>query len=56
MADGVAQSEIFPEGQNGDEGGSNGDDRGGGEEDESDDDRNKNERCEDAFPSHGEEG
>jgi hypothetical protein len=42
VADGVAQGEIFPEGQDGDDGGGDGDDRGGGEKYETDDDGNEN--------------
>jgi len=37
MADGLAEREIFPEGEDGDEGGGNGDDSGGGVEDDADD-------------------
>ena len=56
MADGVAQGEIFPEGQDGDDGGGDGDDRSGSEKYETDDDGNENEGGEDALPSHEEEG
>ena len=56
VTDGVAESEVFPEGENGDDGGSDGDDGCGGEKDDADDDRNKNQGGGDAFPSHEEEG
>ena len=56
VADGVAQGEIFPEGEDGDDGGGDSDDGGVGEEDDGDDDGNKNEGGGDAFPSHEKEG
>lgn len=56
VADGVAQSEIFPEGEDGDDGGGDGDNGGGGEEDETDDDGNENEGSEDACQGHLEKG
>ena len=56
MADGVAQGEIFPEREYGDDGGGDSDDGGVGEEDDGDDDGNKNEGGGDAFPSHEKEG
>lgn len=56
MADGVAQGEIFPEGEDGDESHGESNDGGGREEDEGDDDGNENEGGEDTFSGHGEEG
>ena len=41
VADGVAQGEIFPEGQNGDGGSGHCDDGGRAEQDDGDDDRNQ---------------
>jgi hypothetical protein len=56
MADGVAQGEILPEGEDRDDGGGDSDDGGVGEEHDGDDDGNKNEGGGDAFPSHEKEG
>jgi hypothetical protein len=56
MADGFAEEEIFPEGEDSDEGGGEGDNGGGGEEDDGDDDRDENERGEDPFAGHGRRG
>lgn len=52
VADGVAESEIFQEGEDGDEGGGDGDGPGGSEEDDGDDDGDEDECGEDALPSH----
>ncbi len=56
MADGFAESEIFPEGENGDDCGGDGDDGGVGEKYEGDDDGDEDQGGGDAFPSHEEEG
>jgi len=52
MAYGVAEGEIFTEGEDGDDGGGDGDDRSGSEEDQRDDDGDEDGGSGDAGPGH----
>lgn len=52
MADGVAESKIFPEGEDGEDGNSDGHGPGGGKKNNDDSDGHENERGEDAGESH----
>ena len=54
MADGIAEGEVFPEGEDGDDRSGDGDGPGGREEDQGDNDGNEDECGEDALPSHRE--
>lgn len=56
MADGFAESDEFPEGEDGDGRGGKGDDGGSGEEHDGNDKGDKNEGGEDTSAGHGEEG
>ena len=52
VADGVAEGEVFPEGEDGEDRDSDGDGPGGGEEDDSDGDGQENESGENASEGH----
>ena len=54
VTDGVAEGEVFPEGEDSDDGGGNGDGPSGCKEDDGNDDGDEDECGEDALPSHRE--
>ncbi len=56
VANGVAESEKLPQSKDGDDSSGDGDNGCGGKKNDADDNRDENQSCGDAFPSHEEEG